>query len=207
MKKLQIVNEEKKKKLDNFWYYYKFHVLAGIFVLFCAGIFVKDTIGRVEYDYTIGFLGNYSITPEDSASLQKWFEENGEDLNGDGEVHVELADYPLAAEGDSGYNPQMIIASQTKFNMDVQEEVSMIFFLSEENYKDYKDMGIFPSDRAQLADVNACAGFQQAGKPVSVQDMIVSMRLFPADIKEDEMEEKQNYYEASEALLKKFIGE
>ena len=34
MKKPQI-DAEKKKKWDNFWYYYKYHVLAGVFILFC----------------------------------------------------------------------------------------------------------------------------------------------------------------------------
>ena len=31
MKKVQ-GNEEAKKKWENFWYYYKYHVLAGVFV-------------------------------------------------------------------------------------------------------------------------------------------------------------------------------
>ena len=38
MKKPQI-NDDKKKKWDNFWYYYKYHVLAGVFVLVCIIIF------------------------------------------------------------------------------------------------------------------------------------------------------------------------
>ena len=94
MKKPQI-DAEKKKKWDNFWYYYKYHVLAGAFILFCIIIFVKDMRGKVSYDYTVAFLGEYGIAQEDSTKLQKWFEEHAEDLNGDGEVHVQIADYSM----------------------------------------------------------------------------------------------------------------
>ena len=77
MKKPQI-DAEKKKKWDNFWYYYKYHVLAGAFILFCIIIFVKDMRGKVSYYYTVAFLGEYGIAQEDSTKLQKWFEEHAE---------------------------------------------------------------------------------------------------------------------------------
>lgn len=205
MKKLQ-VSEEKKKKLDNFWYYYKFHVLAGIFVLFCVGIFIRDLTARIDYDYTIGFLGNYNLSAEDSESLQKWFEENAEDLNNDGEIHVQLADYALPEE-EGGYDPRIFMANQTKFMVDIQEGTSMILFFSEENYERFKEQGVILPDREEHVSVKDCEGFQKAGNPQSIENLFVSMRLVAEDTKMTGDEEKQNYYKASERLLKKFIGE
>lgn len=204
MRKLQ-VDEEKKKKWDNFWYYYKYHVLGGVFALFCLFIFIRDLWTRVDYDYTVGFLGEYSLSEEDSESLQKWFEENGEDLNGDGEVQVQIADYPLP-DGETGSDPQFFVANQTKFMADIQEGTSMLFFLNEGNYERFKKMDVFPADREQV-QVKDCEGFRQTGNPISIQDMVVSMRLISEDSKMAADEEKQNYYKASEKLLKKFIGE
>ena len=78
MKKVQ-ASEDKKKKLENFWYYYKFHVLIGAFLLICVIVFVRDMLNKVTYDYTVAFLGDYTINDEDSKALQAWFEAHGED--------------------------------------------------------------------------------------------------------------------------------
>lgn len=197
------MDEEHKKKVDNFWYYYKYHVLAGIFILFCAVVFIKDMMAKVDYDYNIAFVGDYAIDAEDSANLQKWFEENGEDLNGDGEIHVQLNDYFLSEDGD----PQMFAASQTKFTVDVQEGTSMIFFFSQENYERFQEQGVFPEDSSELVDMKTCSGFEAAGAPASVQDMQGAMRLVPEESKIAKSEEKLNYYDACEKLFEKFIGE
>ena len=48
MKKPQM-KEETRKKIDNFWYYYKIHVLVVVFILFVASVFIKDIeIGRAS---------------------------------------------------------------------------------------------------------------------------------------------------------------
>lgn len=202
MKKL---NEEKMKKLDNFWYYYKYHVLAGVFVLICIVTFIRDLHNRVDYDYSVAFVGNYGLQPEDTQNLQKWFEEKGKDLNGDGEVHVQIADYYLP-DSDTA-NPQIYAANQTKFMADMQECMSMICFLSEENFEKLKEMGVLPVEREAYVGVSECKGFTEAGSPISVRDMIVGIRLMDEETKKSKNGERKTYFEESEKLLQKFIGE
>lgn len=206
MKKLQ-VNEEKRKKLDNFWYYYKYHVLAGIFALFCIVIFVKDMLTKIDYDYSIGILGNYSLDEETKASLQKWFEERAEDLNGDGEVHVQISDYFLPDDSEGGYDPQMYAASQTKFTVDLQEGTSMLFFVSDENYEKFKDMEVFSTEETDLVNAEDCAGFQEIGSPVALKDLKMTLRLIDQDTKMAKDQEKQKYYASCEELMKEFAGQ
>lgn len=201
MKKIQS-DKEFIKKIDNFWYYYKFHVLGGIFVLFCIGLFVRDMKNQVDYDYNIAFVGNYTVAKEDSENLQKWFEENGEDLNGDGSVHVQMLDYSLADD----MNPQMYAASQTKFTVDIQESSSMIFILSRENYERFKEQGIF-EDGEETVKMEDCMGFKEAGNPASVQNMEIIMRKVFENSKMSKNEEKMKYYDASRRLFEKFKGE
>lgn len=202
MKKLHL-DEEHKKKLDNFWYYYKYHTMAAVFALFCIIIFVRDMMNKVDYDYSIAFVGDYAVADEDSLNLQKWFEEHAEDLNGDGEVHVQISDYHLSEDGD----PQMVMASQTKFTVDIQEETSVLFFLSQKNYENFKDQGIFEEDAEALVDIKDCKGFKEAGNPVSVQDMSGTIRLIFEGSKMSKDEEKIKYYEANKKLWEEFIGE
>ena len=199
--------EDRKKKWENFWYYYKYHVLIGAFALFCIITFVKDMLGKTSYDYEIGFLGDYSLIEEDRIKLEKWFTENGKDLNKDGEIHVQINDYFIPEEGEKGYDPQMVMAGQTKFTVDVQSGTSMIYFVSKESYEKFKEMEVFPEDENQLTEVKNCKGFEEAGSPETIQDMYITMRLLPEMADNENGEKQQKYYNESEKLFKKFIGE
>lgn len=205
--KSEKTKEDRKKKWDNFWYYYKYHVLIGAFVLFCVITFVKDMLGKVSYDYDVGFLGDYSITEEDKTKLEKWFTKNAKDLNNDGEVHVQINDYFIPAEGEEGYDPQMVMAGQTKLSVDVQTATSAIYFISKASYDKFREMEIFPEDESQLIEAKSCKAFKEMGSPASLQDMYITMRILPEVADNEKGEKAQRYYEESEKLLKKFIGE
>lgn len=199
------ISEEKKKKWDNFWYYYKYHVLAGLFVVVCIVVFVKDMMAKVDYDYHVSVVGRYAIPDEDKAVLQNWFEEQGKDLNGDGEIHVDIADYCLPDEEDANFDPQIYAASQTKFMVDIQEGTSMIFFLNETNYEKLKEMDVFP-EKEETEEVKECSGFQEMGSPAFMEDMLVTMRLVYDDPKSKDKEEELEYYQVCKELFEKFKG-
>lgn len=204
MKKPQI-NDDKKKKWDNFWYYYKYHVLAGAFALVCIIIFAKDMMSKIDYDYCVSVIGNYSMPEEDAQALQNWFEEHAEDINEDGEVHVQIADYYLPPEGDAGYDPQVYAASQTKLMVDLQEGTSMIYFLDKANYEKLQEMEAFPKQE-ETVEVKECNGFQEIGSPAYLEDMIMTMRLMYDDSKLGKDEEIRGYFDSSESLMKQFVG-
>ena len=207
MKKSALLSEETKKKVENFFYYYKFHVLLGAFVLFFLIIFIRDMVTKIEYDYSIAFLGDYSLTEEDSQAFQTWFQEHGEDLNGDGEVHVQLSDYSCPDEEDDGFDPQFFAAMQTRFIVDVQEGTSMIFFLNQEKYEDYKDEGVFPANAEDYTSIQDCQGYKEAGSAQSAGEYMVALRIIDESSGLSEDEEIQDYYTPNEKLLREFIGE
>ncbi len=198
------ISDDKKKKWENFWYYYKFHVLLGGFFLFALAVFIKDMVTKIEYDYTVAVVGDLAVLDEDRTSLQTWFEEHGEDLNGDGEIHVQVADYYIPKEDE---DPQILMANQTKLTVDMQEADSMIYFFSDASLERYKDSGVLSKEEDDYTPVSECIGFEEAGSPASVQDMVVGLRLLDKDTKQAQDEEIQNYYKACEELLRKFIGE
>lgn len=204
MKKPQM-KDETRKKVDNFWYYYKFHVLIGAFLLFMAVVFIKDMLSKVDYDYNIAFVTDYMIADEDSQALQSYFEANAEDLNGDGEVHVQIQNYVLPAEDAQGYDPQMLAAGQTKMTVDLQEGTSMIFFISEQNYEKFKDADVFPEKLEDFTKMEDCAAYAEMGSPSSVKDLYVAMRSLEGT-KMEKDEEMLSYYDACETLLNKFVS-
>lgn len=200
MKKPQM-KEETRKKIDNFWYYYKIHVLVVVFILFVASVFIKDIVTKVDYDYSVAFVTEEMMTDEEISSIQSVFEREAEDLNGDGEIHVEVQNYTIP-QGDSA-DPQLVAAGQTKLTVDIQEGTSMIFFLSPGCYESYKDSGVLPADESEYIKFSDCTGYEEAGSPKELGDLMGALRLVE-DTKLKKDQNKMDYYEANKELFEKF---
>lgn len=200
MKKPQM-KEETRKKIDNFWYYYKIHVLVVVFILFVASVFIKDIVTKVDYDYSVAFVTEEMMTNEEISSIQSVFEGEAEDLNGDGEIHVEVQNYTIP-QGDSA-DPQLVAAGQTKLTVDIQEGTSMIFFLSPGCYESYKDSGVLPADESEYIKFSDCTGYEEAGSPKELGDLMGALRLVE-DTKLKKDQSKMDYYEANKELFEKF---
>ena len=200
MKKPQM-KEETRKKMDNFWYYYKIHVLVVVFILFVASVFIKDIVIKVDYDYSVAFVTEEMMTNEEISSIQSVFEREAEDLNGDGEIHVEVQNYTIP-QGDSA-DPQLVAAGQTKLTVDIQEGTSMIFFLSPGCYESYKDSGVLPADESEYIKFSDCTGYEEAGSPKELGDLMGALRLVE-DTKLKKDQNKMDYYEANKELFEKF---
>ena len=200
MKKPQM-KEETRKKIDNFWYYYKIHVLVVVFILFVASAFIKDIVTKVDYDYSVAFVTEEMMTNEEISSIQSVFEREAEDLNGDGEIHVEVQNYTIP-QGDSA-DRQLVAAGQTKLTVDIQEGTSMIFFLSPGCYESYKDSGVLPADESEYIKFSDCTGYEEAGSPKELGDLMGALRLVE-DTKLKKDQNKMDYYEANKELFEKF---
>lgn len=200
MKKPQM-KEETRKKIDNFWYYYKIHVLVVVFILFVASVFIKDIVTKVDYDYSVAFVTEEMMTNEEISSIQSVFEGEAEDLNGDGEIHVEMQNYTIP-QGDSA-DPQLVAAGQTKLTVDIQDGTSMIFFLSPGCYESYKDSGVLPADESEYIKFSDCTGYEEAGSPKELGDLMGALRLVE-DTKLKKDQNKMDYYEANKELFEKF---
>lgn len=202
MKKPQM-KEETRKKIDNFWYYYKIHVLVVVFILFVASVFIKDIVTKVDYDYSVAFVTEEMMTNEEISSIQSMFEGEAEDLNGDGEIHVEVQNYTIP-QGDSA-DPQLVAAGQTKLTVDIQDGTSMIFFLSPGCYESYKDSGVLPADESEYIKFSDCTGYEEAGSPKELGDLMGALRLVE-DTKLKKDQNKMDYYDANKELFEKFTG-
>lgn len=200
MKKPQM-KEETRKKIDNFWYYYKIHVLVVVFILFVASVFIKDIVTKVDYYYSVAFVTEEMMTNEEISSIQSVFEREAEDLNGDGEIHVEVQNYTIP-QGDSA-DPQLVAAGQTKLTVDIQDGTSMIFFLSPGCYESYKDSGVLPADESEYIKFSDCTGYEEAGSPKELGDLMGALRLVE-DTKLKKDQNKMDYYEANKELFEKF---
>ena len=78
------------KKLENFWYHYKWHTIVAVFLV-AVGIFSAwQLVSAPDYDYQIMLYTSRSDTTALSTALQQEISKIGDDLNADGEVTVQI---------------------------------------------------------------------------------------------------------------------
>lgn len=75
---------------QGYWYYYKIPILAVAGVLLLVGAILTSVLGKEKIDYTIPIVSCLSVDQEDYETVKSNFAAVLPDLNGDGDVNVEL---------------------------------------------------------------------------------------------------------------------
>ena len=82
-----------KNTLKNFWFYYKKHLLIGLAALLVLVYLGIQKISTDQPDYHIGLVRSDSLSEEAINGLETAFTAAGCDLNGDGQVLVQIHSY------------------------------------------------------------------------------------------------------------------
>lgn len=130
-------------RLENWWYYNKWFLLGGILLgaIVLRLILGALGVGRVRPDYQIAYLGAYRLPEQTAGALTEALEALGQDLNGDGQVVVQLNQYAGGApEGEAGLEQA---AAETALMADLTEGESYFFLL--------EDPGTFQKEYQLLA--------------------------------------------------------
>ena len=125
-----------KSKWENFWFYYKWWVVAGACLLAIIGVGVWQEVTRVRPDYPIALVTRDGVSETAIEQLEALFTAYGEDLNGDGKVIVEIEDLPLAQYVGGKKNTLAETNSQKIMAYLVSADV-MFFIFDEPSYKNY----------------------------------------------------------------------
>lgn len=137
-----LVNRPKTFKTwcENFWYHYKFHTITVIVAVVALAVILAQCATRTKYDYTV-MLATSSVewSSLQIKALEKELAECAEDINGDGEVNVLLADCTFN-EQESGY--QIIMAKKQKLQSMVMNEPSALILISDKASYDWINTAI-----------------------------------------------------------------
>ena len=82
-----------RKKLENFWFYYKKQFLIGLAVLLVLLYLGIEKFSAVQPDYHIGLVRAAACTEAELKALEDDFTAAGTDVNGDGQVLVQIHTY------------------------------------------------------------------------------------------------------------------
>ena len=123
--------EQLRKKIQNFWFYYKIPFLVGFAVVFVLGYLTVQNHTTVQPDYHIGLVRTVPCTDMELQGLKDTFTATGQDLNGDGEVLVQIHTYYVNLE-DPAENAGVANADTIQaLDADLIGNVSGIFLLED----------------------------------------------------------------------------
>lgn len=97
---------------ENFWYHHKWKVVFGGAFLAIGAFLLVHTLSRTKPDYMICMVAMDGVSPYADARLEELLEQYGEDLNGDGEVMVEIQCLNVAASTAEVSNPEAVTSQQ-----------------------------------------------------------------------------------------------
>lgn len=93
----------RRQRVENWFYYHKWHLVIGAVLLFMAVDIGKDMlgIGRVKPDYQVAYVGTVALPADTAAALQDALAALGADQNGDGQVTVALHQYVFTGNAEA----------------------------------------------------------------------------------------------------------
>ena len=84
-----------RKNLENFWYYYKWHVIVGIIAVTVAATSIYNAVTKIETDFTIDCIIDSGIDYAATGAMAAELEKSGviSDNNGDGNIKANVLHY------------------------------------------------------------------------------------------------------------------
>lgn len=194
------------KKVENFWYHYKWVTIITAVVVLFGGYMIYDLVTKVEPDLTI------VATPDNGISyrgeeLENFFEGFCDDVNGDGEVYVSVVFAPLDPDsvGDnySQANQSKLFSTLSSARcVLVLSDDSSDFSLENvafEELSDTIDSQYVSGTRLSLTSPLVKEAINWAQMP---QDMYISMRT-PVKTLNDSQEDMQKTCDIAQDFLKR----
>ena len=123
-----------KEKSENFWFHYKWHTLGAIAFVIIAVICVIQLMGRTPYDMKVVLFTHTAVGDTHTELLTDYFEEYSADLNGDGEVKVQLLNCTI---DDKGYDLQYKNTIYTRILGIINAEDQAMIYIVDDKAIDY----------------------------------------------------------------------
>ncbi|MBE6732032.1 MAG: hypothetical protein E7564_10120 [Ruminococcaceae bacterium] len=133
------LNMSREEKRKNWWDYNKWYVVLGLIAVIMIFYYTYQHITYVEPDYRVALLTQVSVEDAALTDLADHLEPYGEDLNGDGEVKIEILMYANDGVPSDDANYANYLESMevfhTKYLADYNVCESMLWIIDEASYK------------------------------------------------------------------------
>ena len=135
------------EKWENFWFHYKWHTIAVVFITVALAIIITQCATRTKYDLKIVYFTYKPVLEAQTVPMAEYFENYAEDINGDGETNVQIINCSLSNENsDTQYKNSIY----SKIQSIIVSDYSALHFITDKDSFEYFEVfnnsgGIFES--------------------------------------------------------------
>ena len=149
-----IVPKTPKEKWDNFWFQYKWYVVAITAVTVVLAVLITQCATRTKYDMEVVYFTYTAALDEQTNAVAKYIAGYTEDVNGDGEINIQVVNCSFNGKsGDTQYRYTMMTKLQA---MIAGDQNAMLFITDEDSYKYLADLsngdGLFDGEPFMLGE-------------------------------------------------------
>lgn len=198
-----IVPKTPKEKWDNFWFQYKWYVVAITAVTVVLAVLITQCATRTKYDLEVVYFTYTAAIDEQTNAVADYIAKYTGDVNGDGEVHVQVVNCSFNNKsGDTQYRYTMMTKLQA---MIAGDQNAMLFITDEESYKYLSDLsdgeGLFEGEPFMLDD-----GFYNATETKTYGKLPDGLRISCRRVSDTVLESKKGAADAHKAAEKTLDG-
>lgn len=132
---IALVPKTFKEKCENFWFQYKWYVIGITAAVTALVLLIAQCMSVPNYDFSVVYFTYTPVVDKQTDLMADYFEKYGEDINGDGEVQVQVLNCSFSNEpGDIQYRNvqlqklQAYIAGEYKAMLYITDEESIKYF-------------------------------------------------------------------------------
>ncbi len=144
-----------KKRLENFWYYYRWALLGGIFVIVVLCFTISECAKRIPEDLTVSYYSESAISQETVSRMQTLFGASVEDLDGDMQRYVSVS--PISGKIDE--MSEQAMAVQQKFQVELAAGAAGAFVFDQGYYD--RMMNFYPEIIEKSVDMTQNAELKE----------------------------------------------
>ncbi len=148
-----IVPKTFKEKSANFWFQYKWRVLGIAAVVIVFIICIVQCASRPKYDFSVVYFTYTSALDDQTELISDYFQKYAEDLNGDGEVNIQVLNCSFNNDGQN--NQYRTVQLQKLQAYLAGEYTAMLYITDEESVAYFNDItdgeGIFENEPVKLS--------------------------------------------------------
>ncbi len=135
-----ILPKTPEEKIKNFWFHYKWHTIGIIATVIVLSILIAQCVNKPKYDYEIIYFSYTQVLDEQLDSVEEYFEKLGSDIDGNGEVNVQIVNCSVSNDkANYSYRNTMLTKLQA---MIAADEKAMLFITDPDSYKYFEEGNI-----------------------------------------------------------------
>lgn len=195
-----VVPKTRKEKWDNFLFHYKWHMIVSIVLISILAVTITQCATKKRYDLEVVLFSRHLIMEEQADKIEKYLSGYAEDINGDGEINVNVINCSFEQNGGSVEHRNTMM---TKLQALISGDENAILFITDEDAAKYLEETI-TKDFFEGETVEFGQEFYDAIKMEELTKQQEGLRISCRRVEDTVIEKKKGVkkqYEAAQKLL------